>query len=98
MVARGRVARVAIEKDVGRPDIAVGQAAGVRGVKRGRDLGDDLPGVAGRKRPELAEQRPRVPAPYVMHGDVQGSTRLVSLEYGNDVRVAQRGGRPCLPD
>ena len=70
----------------------------MRGVKRGRDLGDDLPGVAGRQRPELAEQRPRVPAPHVMHGDVQGSTRLVSLEYGNDVRVAQRGGRPCLPD
>jgi len=94
----GEVYIVAIEKDVGWPDIAVGQAVHVRGIKRGRDLGDDLPGVAGRKRSELAEQRPRVPAPHVAHGDVQGSARLVSLEDGNDVRMIQRGGRPRLPD
>ena len=57
MVVRGHITRVvAIEKDVGRPDIAVDKAVRVYSIKRGRDLGDDLPGVAERKRPELAEQ------------------------------------------
>ncbi len=95
MVVRGQITRiVAIEKDVGRPDIAVDKAVRVHGIERGRDLGDDLPGVAGRERPALAEQRPRVPAPDVAHGDVQDPARLVRLEDGNDVRVIQRGGRP----
>ena len=55
--ARGRIRRVAvIEEDVGRPDVTVDQAARVHDVKRRRDLGDDLPGIAERKRAVPAEQ------------------------------------------
>ena len=97
--ARGRIRRVVvIEEDVGRPDVTVDQAARVRGVKRRRDLGDDLPGIAERKRAVPAEQRPCVPAGHVAHGGVQRPVRLVRVEDGNYVRVVKRGGRPRLAD
>ena len=99
MAARGPVPRiVAIEEDVGWPDITVDHAVRVRGVQRRRELGDDPPRIAERKRAVPAEQRPRVPAGHIAHGSVQGPVRLVSLEDGNDVRMAQRGGGPGLAD
>ena len=95
LLGRTSIRRVTgIEKDVARSDIAMDQAVRVRGIQRRRYLGDDVPGVAERKRPEPVKQRPRVPAADVPHGDVQGPARLVSLVDGNDVRMVDRGGRP----
>ena len=51
MAARGPVSRiVAIQKDVGWPDIPVDHAVRVRGVQGRRDLGDYPPRIAERKR------------------------------------------------
>ena len=95
MAARGPVPRVvAIEEDVGWSDVTVDQAVRVRGIQRRCDLGDDPPGIAKRERAMPAEQRPSVPAGHIAHGGVESPVRLVSLEDGHDVRVAQRGGGP----
>ncbi len=99
MAARGPVPRfVAVQEDVGWPDIPVDHAVRVRGVQGRRDLGDYPPGIAERKRAVLAEQRPRVPAGHIVHGNIQNPVRLTSPEDRDDVRVAQRGGGPGFAD
>ena len=99
MAARGPATRiVAVEEDVGWPDITVDHAVRVRRVQGRRELGDYPPRIAERKRAVPAEQRPRVPAGHIAHGSVQDPVRLVSLEDGNDVRMSQRGGGPGLAD
>jgi hypothetical protein len=81
------------DQDVGRLDVAMHQAALVRGVERGRNRGgDSLDLVHVQLAPvdDLAQVR----AWYEAHRQVEDALELPATMNGNDVRVLQRCGQP----
>ena len=74
--------------------VTMNQAVGVRGVQRGRDLGDGVPGPGDRQRPDLVDQRDDVAALNQPHGHEENAVGLAYVIDRNDVRVIDRGGCP----
>ena len=91
-------ARADVHEHVGRLDVAVDQARGVRCVERGGDRGDDRGDPGGRQRALAAQQAAGVAAGHVAHGDEQHAGRLAGLEHRDDVRVVDGGRGPRLAD
>jgi hypothetical protein len=87
-----------VEQHVGRPDITVDQASGVRRIQRGRDLADDAACPRGVQRAEPPDQHPDVTPAHVAHGDEKDAAGLSRLEHRDDVRVVDGRRRPRLAD
>ena len=87
----GQVGVVALpEQDVGRLDVAVHQAGGVRGVERGADLPDDPRRARRVERPLAADERAQVVAGDVAHRDVGDPVLLARVVDRDHVRVVDR--------
>jgi hypothetical protein len=80
------------DQDVGRLDVAVNEVAGVGGVERGGDAGDDLGSKPRFEPAALADQAGQVPAlADVAHRDEQvAAGGLVGVVDGDHVRVLDR--------
>ncbi len=91
-------ARCRVEQHVGRLHVPVHQAVGVRGVQRGRYLGNDADHPGRRQRALLVDQRPDIPALHVAHRDKQHPGGLAGLEDRDDMRVIDGRSRSRLPD
>ena len=77
-------------------DVTVHEAAGVCGVERRADLGDD-PRGAVRREPALGvDQRPQILTLHVAHDDEQQAVDLVGLVDRDDMAVIDRGGHARL--
>jgi len=93
-VVRPATARAGVQQHVRGLDVAVHEAAPVRGVQGGRHLRDDAGGAARAQRPLPARERVNVPAGHVAHRDEEDLVRLARLEDRDDVRVIHRGRSP----
>jgi hypothetical protein len=82
------------DQHVGRLDVAVHEAARVRGVQGRADLADDPRGTQRLERALGHQQPAQVRALDQPHRDEQDAVLLVGLEDRDDVRVVDRGGRP----
>ena len=82
------------DQDVGGLDVAVHEPAGVGGVERGTDLGDDV------RRPQRIERRERTQIGPVdePHREVQQPVLLTRLEHRQHVGMIDRRRQPRLGD
>ena len=87
----GVVLRLLGDQHVGRLDVAVHEAAAVRGVERRRDLPDEPHGALGREPALALDELAQVGALHVAHGEVEDAVGLAGLVDGDDVRVVDRG-------
>jgi hypothetical protein len=88
------VLAAAVEQHVGGLDVAVHEPSGVRGVQRGRDLGDHRGCPHGVERALVAQQPVQVGAAHVAHDEVQPAVLLARAVHRDDVRVIDRRGHP----
>ena len=74
-------------------DVAMDDAAGVRGRESASDAGPDARDLARRQRPAAAQDRREVLAVDQLHDDERAVRVLAVVVDGDDVRVVERGGR-----
>ena len=86
------------EQDVLGLDVAMDEAAGVRGVERVADLRDDAHRSPRIQRPAGAHERAQIRAVDVAHDDEQDALALPGVVDGDDVLVLDRGRRLRLGD
>ena len=87
---------LAAEQHVGRLDVAVHEAGGVRGVQRGADLDRDRSDAGGRQPALAREQRLQVGPVHVAHHEVEVARLLAGLVDRDHVRVVDRRGHARL--
>ena len=87
---------VAADEDVRRLDVAVDDAAVVRGLDGAGGLGGEARGLARGQDPLLAQDRGEVLALDELHDDVRARRVVAEVEHGDDVRVVERRGGLCL--
>ena len=93
-----RPARPRVHQDVGRLDIPVHQAGGVRGVQRKGHRGDESHGPSRRQRTLPRQHLPQVTTMDEPHRDEQRPAGLAGLVHRDDVRVIHRRCGPRLGD
>ena len=84
---------VGADEDVGRLDVAVGEAGLVGEAECGRDLARDLGRLLGGELAVGAQDLGERPALHVLHGDEVGAGVLAPVVDVDDVGMAQVGGR-----
>ena len=87
---------VAADEDVRRLDVAVDDAADVRGLEGLRRLGRDAGGLARGERPVAAQDRREVLPLDDLHDEIRPGLALAEVEHGHDVRVVEGRGRAGL--
>ena len=92
-------AAVTRNQHIARLDVAVDDAAGMRGRKSTRDLRGDSGGLARRQRTGAAQDRGEILSVDELHDDERTAGILAVVVHGDDVRVVQRGdGLGFLPE